>query len=278
MCLSCVLDAGTSEPVARQAAAHAGAVNSNRLDPCQNPPQVAGWAAASCRTACPAWRSLALIRETGAGGGCTLGLRGGAGGGMRTHIPGQTRKGIWLGLKRSADGSRVIREDLAKKRAGPTPEEARQAALEAQARTAEALACHQTAGVVAGAALQHVLAHCAPGTRTSDLCLLGDAFLRAEMARRFPGHVRRPGDALDLSVYSSPAHGPDRTRVTFNDSKADGELAGAAFPTCVAVNNVCGRVAPLPGTRADRTLAKGDLVRVDVSAHVRGFMAAAAHT
>jgi len=128
--------------------------------------------------------------------GGSLRLRGGAGGGLRTYIDGQTRKGIWMGLKRSADGSHIIREDVrtaAKKlRDGPTAEEAAQAAQEEEARSAEALACHRVAGGVAGEALRHLVSLCVVGANASQLCLEGDRFVRAEMVRRFPGKVGTP--------------------------------------------------------------------------------------
>ena len=50
-------------------------------------------------------------------------LRGGAGGGGKTRIEGQSRKGQWMGLKRSADGGGVVFEDaLAKRRRRPSEE------------------------------------------------------------------------------------------------------------------------------------------------------------
>lgn len=45
-------------------------------------------------------------------------------------------------------------------------------------------------------------------------------------------------------------------------SQKDGEHAGVSFPTSVALNKMCGRVAPLPGGRSDRLLLPGDLVKV----------------
>jgi hypothetical protein len=40
-----------------------------------------------------------------------LGLRGGGGGGPRTRVEGGSKKGQWLGLKRSADGGHVVMEE-----------------------------------------------------------------------------------------------------------------------------------------------------------------------
>ena len=51
---------------------------------------------------------------------------------------------------------------------------------------------------------------------------------------------------------------------------------GIAFPTCISINNVCGYNSPMP---EDSTSVKeGDLVKIEIGAHVDGFAALLAHT
>jgi len=51
---------------------------------------------------------------------------------------------------------------------------------------------------------------------------------------------------------------------------------GVAFPTCLSVNSVVGHHCPLAGDEG--TLAAGDVVKVDLGAHIDGWIAVAAHT
>lgn len=52
---------------------------------------------------------------------------------------------------------------------------------------------------------------------------------------------------------------------------------GIAFPTCVSVNNCICHFSPVP-SEPDYTLKDEDLVKVDLGAHVDGFIAVVAHT
>jgi len=52
---------------------------------------------------------------------------------------------------------------------------------------------------------------------------------------------------------------------------------GIAFPTCISINNVVCHNSPMdPADSA--TLAAGDIVKVDMGAHIDGFIAVTAHT
>lgn len=51
---------------------------------------------------------------------------------------------------------------------------------------------------------------------------------------------------------------------------------GIAFPTCISVNHVCGYNSPLP--EDSTTIKEGDLVKIELGAHVDGFAALLAHT
>jgi|UPI00049172E1 curved DNA binding protein len=51
---------------------------------------------------------------------------------------------------------------------------------------------------------------------------------------------------------------------------------GLAFPTCISVNNCVCHNSPLPADST--TLKDGDVVKIDIGAHVDGFIAVVAHT
>jgi len=60
--------------------------------------------------------------------------------------------------------------------------------------------------------------------------------------------------------------------------KKDKKLTkGIAFPTCVSVNNCICHFSPLT-TEPDVILADGDMVKIDMGAHIDGFIAVVAHT
>lgn len=52
---------------------------------------------------------------------------------------------------------------------------------------------------------------------------------------------------------------------------------GIAFPTCISINNCICHFSPLR-SEADIKLADGDLVKIDLGAHIDGFIAVAAHS
>eukprot|EP00088_Acartia_fossae_P035362 TRINITY_DN3642_c0_g1_i1.p1 TRINITY_DN3642_c0_g1~~TRINITY_DN3642_c0_g1_i1.p1 ORF type:complete len:400 (-),score=104.84 TRINITY_DN3642_c0_g1_i1:518-1621(-) len=54
-------------------------------------------------------------------------------------------------------------------------------------------------------------------------------------------------------------------------------LKGIAFPTCLSVNNVICHFSPL-NSEADVILGDGDVVKLDLGAHIDGFIAVVAHT
>jgi methionine aminopeptidase len=51
---------------------------------------------------------------------------------------------------------------------------------------------------------------------------------------------------------------------------------GIAFPTCISANEVCGYNSPNP--EESTSIKEGDLVKVELGAHVDGFAAFVAHT
>ena len=54
-------------------------------------------------------------------------------------------------------------------------------------------------------------------------------------------------------------------------------LLGIAFPTCISCNNCICHYSPLL-SEVDSTLSDGDLVKIDMAAHIDGFIATVAHT
>ena len=74
-------------------------------------------------------------------------------------------------------------------------------------------------------------------------------------------------------------HGDSRlVEETSKAFKKDKKLVkGIAFPTCISVNNCICHFSPLT-TEPDVTLADGDLVKIDLGAHIDGFIAVVAHT
>ena len=78
-----------------------------------------------------------------------------------------------------------------------------------------------------------------------DLCILGDKRLAEETGKAF---------------------------------KKDKKLTkGIAFPTCISVNNCICHFSPLT-SEPDVILADGDMVKIDMGAHIDGFIAVVAHT
>merc|ERR1712106_909930 len=69
--------------------------------------------------------------------------------------------------------------------------------------------------------------------------------------------------------------GTEETAKAFKKDKK--LLKGIAFPTCISVNNCICHYSPL-ASEPDTTLAGGDLVKLDMGAHIDGFIAVVAHT
>merc|ERR1719187_3186909 len=60
--------------------------------------------------------------------------------------------------------------------------------------------------------------------------------------------------------------------------KKDKKLVkGIAFPTCISVNNCICHYSP-QNTEPDTTFGDGDMVKIDMGAHIDGFIAVVAHT
>lgn len=88
-----------------------------------------------------------------------------------------------------------------------------------------------------------VLKKISVGSKIFDLCLFGDSTMIEELGK------------------------------VFNKKQV---FKGIAFPTCISVNEVCGYNSPMP--EESTSIKEGDLVKVELGAHVDGFAAFAAHT
>merc|ERR1711971_1177962 len=104
---------------------------------------------------------------------------------------------------------------------------------------------YKMAAEIVNKVLKEICDGCKPGTSVRDMCIHGDSRLVEETSKAF---------------------------------KKDKKLVkGIAFPTCISVNNCICHFSPLT-TEPDVTLADGDLVKIDLGAHIDGFIAVVAHT
>lgn len=115
------------------------------------------------------------------------------------------------------------------------------------AKDTRALSLWVDAGKIADSALNAVIALAKPGAVIYDLSIAGDNFIR---------------EALK-NIYMKKKY-----------------TKGIAFPTSIAVNEICGNYSP---TLEDidenhKTLQQGDVVKIDLGVHIHGFAAVVAHT
>ncbi|XP_075232328.1 proliferation-associated protein 2G4 [Lycorma delicatula] len=104
---------------------------------------------------------------------------------------------------------------------------------------------YKMAGDIVNRVLQQVIDRCIIGASVREICIYGDELLLEETSKVF---------------------------------KREKELKkGIAFPTCVSVNNCICHFSPLP-SQPDYILKDEDVVKVDLGAHVDGFIAVVAHT
>jgi curved DNA binding protein len=88
---------------------------------------------------------------------------------------------------------------------------------------------------------------------------------------------------LTLPITHDPPHFPPHSTIIHPTTRAASKvfkgkdmLKGVAFPTCVSVNATVGHYCPLADDKA--VLAAGDVAKVDLAAHIDGFVAVAAHS
>jgi len=106
---------------------------------------------------------------------------------------------------------------------------------------------YQTAADICNRAMEAVIAGCVDGAKVIDLCKLGDKTIEEEAKK----------------VYSNKKS----------------IKKGIAFPTCVSPDNIICHVSPLDDEPdSELTLKTGDMVRIELAAHVDGYIAHSAHT
>uniref|UniRef100_A0A6M2DG24 Putative peptidase n=1 Tax=Xenopsylla cheopis TaxID=163159 RepID=A0A6M2DG24_XENCH len=104
---------------------------------------------------------------------------------------------------------------------------------------------YKMAGDIVNRVLKQVLDKCIPGASVRETCEYGDQLLSDETCKVF---------------------------------KKEKDLKkGIAFPTCISVNNCICHFSPT-NTEPDYVLKEGDMCKVDLGAHVDGFIAVVAHT
>ncbi|XP_017861807.1 PREDICTED: proliferation-associated protein 2G4 [Drosophila arizonae] len=104
---------------------------------------------------------------------------------------------------------------------------------------------YKLAGEIVNKTLKTVIELCVADASVREICTKGDNLLTEETGK----------------VY-----------------KKEKELKkGIAFPTCLSVNNCVCHFSPAKND-ADYTLKAGDVVKIDLGAHIDGFIAVAAHT
>jgi len=104
---------------------------------------------------------------------------------------------------------------------------------------------YKMAAEITNKILKELVAAVQPSASVRELCMLGDRRLTEETGKAF---------------------------------KKDKKMTkGIAFPTCLSVNNCICHFSPLV-SESDVILADGDVVKIDMGAHIDGFIAVVAHT
>lgn len=104
---------------------------------------------------------------------------------------------------------------------------------------------YKMAGEIVNRVLKHLVAKCVEGQSVRELCAEGDKMLEEETGKVF--------------------------------KKEKDMKKGIAFPVCASVNNCINHYSPL-ASEGDTVLQSGDLVKLDLGAHLDGFIAVVGHT
>ncbi|XP_068630983.1 proliferation-associated protein 2G4 isoform X1 [Battus philenor] len=104
---------------------------------------------------------------------------------------------------------------------------------------------YKLAGQIVNRVLEQIIAKCVPDASARDICEFGDKLILEETSMVF--------------------------------KKEKDFKKGIAFSTCVSVNNCICHFSPIP-SETDYILKQGDLAKIDLGAHIDGFIAVVAHT
>ncbi|KAH9945154.1 proliferation-associated protein 1 [Epithele typhae] len=109
---------------------------------------------------------------------------------------------------------------------------------------------YKLAGEITNNVMKKLVELCVEGAKVLELCVEGDKLLEAGTG----------------AVFNKPVKGVKVAK-------------GIAFPTCVSVNNTVSHFSPLESDpSSSQTLAKGDVVKLHLGAHIDGFAAVSAET
>ncbi|KIM67543.1 hypothetical protein SCLCIDRAFT_21074 [Scleroderma citrinum Foug A] len=109
---------------------------------------------------------------------------------------------------------------------------------------------YKSAGDIVNDVTRNLIPLCVEGAKIIDLCIEGDKLI----------------EEGTNAVFNKPVKGVKVSK-------------GVAFPTCISVNNTVAHFSPLlSDPLASQTLAKGDVVKLHLGAHIDGFAAISAET
>ncbi|KAG2038931.1 peptidase M24, structural domain-containing protein [Suillus americanus] len=109
---------------------------------------------------------------------------------------------------------------------------------------------YKTAGDIVNDVMKKLIELCVEGAKIIDLCIEGDKFIEEGTG----------------GVYNKAVKGVKMSK-------------GLAFPTSISVNNTVSHFSPLASDPLSaQVLAKGDVVKVHIGAHIDGFAAISAET
>ncbi|KAG9095587.1 Curved DNA-binding protein (42 kDa protein) [Ceratobasidium sp. 370] len=135
--------------------------------------------------------------------------------------------------------------------AAPTEDELKAKAAADKARqSADELTKYKAAADIVNNTMKKLVELCVEGAKILELCEEGDKLIEAG------------------------------TATVYNSKTAKGKVAkGLAFPTSISVNNCVSHYSPVPSDPlANTALAKGDVVKIHVGAHIDGFASVSAET
>lgn len=104
---------------------------------------------------------------------------------------------------------------------------------------------YKMAGEIVNLVLKQIVDRCSYGSSVREICVFGDSLLIEETSKVF--------------------------------KKMKEMKKGIAFPTCISVNNCICHFSPL-SSQMDIILNEEDLIKIELGAHIDGFMALVAHT
>jgi methionine aminopeptidase len=105
---------------------------------------------------------------------------------------------------------------------------------------------YKAAADVVNDSMRQLIEQCQAGRPIIELCELGDSLLQAGIT----------------SVYAS--------------KKQKKLEKGIAFPTTISPNSLCGHYSPIEGDSL--VLGEGDLIKIDMGAHIDGYISSSATT